>query len=106
MMPFQTNRSRQHQLLSTLTVVLCLLLILFIGATQLLHTHPANEGTNRGCSLCAVAHLSALPVPALSNAVLTRLMLLLQQAAPVHAPPRFRAFSLYVRPPPVLTTLS
>lgn len=89
-----------------LVVVLCVLLILFVGATQALHIHAANEAANPGCSLCAVAHVTALPAPVLAGPVVAEFVAVVADPDSVSAPNRFFSFSLYVRPPPALTTHS
>ncbi len=87
----------------TLVVLLCVVLMLFVGATQALHSHASNDGANPGCSLCTVAHVSALPEPSLVAPLAAQLVDSVTQAEPVSTPQRFFSFSLYVRPPPVLT---
>ena len=97
-------RARAPQTLRILLAGLCVLLILFIGVAQVLHTHTDAEVP--GCSLCAVAHLSVLtaPVSATPVAVETTAPLRASEIAP--APPRLFSFSTYVRPPPALTSRS
>ena len=98
------NRSGHGQTPRVLVVLLCVLLILFVGAAQALHTHAADEAANPGCSLCAVAHVTALPAPVLANPVVAEIVAVVADPDPVAAPQRFFAFSLYVRPPPAMTT--
>ena len=102
----QRHPSRASQTLRMLLAGVCVLLILFIGAAQVLHTHDATEAASPGCSLCAVAHLSVLtaPVSAAPVAVSTTAPLRAPEIAP--APARFVFFSTYVRPPPALTSRS
>jgi hypothetical protein len=89
----------------TLVVLLCVLLILFVGATQALHIHASDEAANPGCSLCAVAHVTALPAPLLAAlAVAEPVTSSVAEAESISAPQRYFSFSLYVRPPPALTT--
>jgi hypothetical protein len=99
--PSRKGNSRTSR---TLVVLLCVLLILFVGATQALHTHASNETANPGCSLCAVAHVTALPAPVLAAPVVAEAVVPVAQPDPISAPQRFFSFSLYVRPPPVSTT--
>lgn len=103
----QTSRTDSPQTLRVLTVILCVLLILFVGAAQAMHSHAQDEAANPGCSLCAVAHVTALPAPMLASPLVAEMV-----AAVAHppetlsAPKQFFSFSLYVRPPPAATTLS
>ena len=101
-----SRRARPTQTLQILLAFFCVLLILFTGAAQVLHTHATNEAANAGCSLCAVAHLSVLTAPVSANPVI------IESTAPIRvpeiafAPPRLFSFTTYVRPPPALTTHS
>jgi hypothetical protein len=106
MMSQTTSRKGTSQVFRYLVAVLCVLLILFVGVAQVLHTHTANEAANAGCSLCAVAHVSVVPAPVLATPVVAEVVLPVAQPEAVSAPQRFFAFSLYVRPPPAATTLS
>jgi hypothetical protein len=80
---------------------LCVVLIVFIGSAQLLHMHAGSENSDPGCSLCAVAHLAALPAPALAGPAVAELIQPLHIAELGVAPPRFPAYSQDSRPPPV-----
>jgi hypothetical protein len=100
------SRRGQSQTPRTLVVLLCVLLMLFVGATQALHIHASNEAVNPGCSLCAVAHVTALPAPALASPVVSEIVATVAEPDPITAPQRFFSFSLYVRPPPATTTPS
>jgi len=103
MSSLQTSRS-QSRTLRTLVALVCVLLILFVGAAQALHVHASGEAANPGCSLCAVAHVSPLPTPVLATPVVAEVVLPVAQPDPVSAPNRFFSFSLYVRPPPAVLT--
>jgi len=105
MMPASTSRS-QSSTLRYLAALLCVLLILFVGVAQTLHTHTADEAANASCSLCAVAHVSVLPAPVLATPVAAELVVPVAANEPASAPKRFFSFHLYVRPPPVSTTLA
>jgi hypothetical protein len=100
------SRRGQDQTPRTLVVLLCVLLMLFVGAAQTLHIHASDEAVNPGCSLCAVAHVTALPVPALASPVAAEIVAAIAEPDPIAAPRRFFSFSLYVRPPPATTTPS
>jgi hypothetical protein len=99
-----TNRSRDSRTSRSLVVLLCVLLMLFVGATQVLHIHASDDAANPGCSLCAVAHVSALPAPSLAAPIAAESVAPIAPVDPVSVPQRFFSFSLYVRPPPALTT--
>ena len=109
MQSLTTNRDLRKPTYSLTSVVafLCILLILIVGAAQLLHTHNAGDETvSSGCSLCAVAHLAAIFAPTPAGLVKAESIWLFTQAVPAEAPPRYFARSLYVRPPPVLTAFA
>lgn len=88
-----------------LVAFVCLLLVLLVGSAHLLHTHSAgDEAANPSCSLCAVAHLTALPAPVLGTPVAAESILLLRRVSAFVAPLRYFAPSLCVRPPPASTS--
>lgn len=99
-----TSRQGQSQTLRNLVAILCVLLILFVGATQALHVHASDEAANPGCGLCAVAHVSALPAPAVATLVVAEAVAPVAAVEPLSAPQRFFSFSLYTRPPPAALT--
>jgi hypothetical protein len=101
---FATNRGDGRRNLRVLTAMVCVLLILFVGAAQILHMHSPDETANASCSLCAVAHATALPAPVLGTLVVAEAVAPVAPPAAVSAPKRFFSFSLYVRPPPVATS--
>jgi len=106
MKSFLPSRNDNNHTPRILVVLLCVLLILFVGATQALHTHASNEAANPGCSLCAVAHVTALPAPVLASPVVAEIVDPVAEPDTVAVPIRFFSFSLYVRPPPAMTTHS
>jgi hypothetical protein len=85
-----------------LTSIVCVLLVLFVGAAQALHSHSAGEVTNPGCSLCAVSHVTAIAVPVPTIAVTAEAVSPVTPPDVVTVPNRFFYVSLYVRPPPAL----
>jgi len=100
-----TTRPGQSQTIRNLVAILCVLLILFVGAAQALHVHnAADEAANPGCALCAVAHVSALPTPVLAHLLVAETVAPIVAVDPVAAPRRFFSFSLYTRPPPAVLT--
>jgi hypothetical protein len=81
----------------------CILLVLFVGATQLLHQHTAGDAQNPNCSLCAVAHLSATVSPVAQTPAVAETLQVVCRPAKRVAPARAFPFNLYVRPPPALS---
>jgi len=84
--------------------MVCVLLILFVGAAQVLHMHAPDEASNAGCSLCAVAHATALPAPVLGTPAVAEAVAAIVAPDALSTPNRFFSFSLYVRPPPAATS--
>ena len=104
MMSLLTSRRGRSQSFRNLVAILCVLLILFAGTAQVLHTHATGEAANPGCSLCAVAHSTSLVEPVVATPVAAETVAPVAQPDPVAAPKRRVSFRLYVRPPPALTT--
>ena len=96
------RRTARNQSLRILLALLCVVLVVFIGSAQLLHMHAGPERADSGCSLCAVAHLAALPTPELASLAVAENVQLLHVAEAAVAPPRFPAYSYDSRPPPVV----
>jgi hypothetical protein len=91
--------------LRSLIVLLCLVVVLVAGSAALLHSHPTGT-TEAACSLCAVAHLTAVPVPVAATPVLISDIRLLPPPPSVAAYAARFHFSTYVRPPPSSTPRS
>ena len=100
------TRAQATQALRILLAGLCILLILFTGAAQLLHTHAGSEANDPGCSFCAVAHLSVLTSTVPTQPVTTEAILCLRTPETLFAPPTLFSFATYVRPPPFSTSQS
>jgi hypothetical protein len=98
-----TSRRGKSQTLRYLVALVCVLLILIVGLAQTLHVHAQDEAVNPGCSLCAVAHVSAVPTPVIAGLAIGESILPVGPPELLAAPQRFFSFSLYVRPPPVST---
>ena len=94
-----TDRSRTVR---TLVALLCLLLVLVASTASVMHTHPTGT-SDASCSLCAVAHLSAIPVPHAATAIAEPSEAFLPPSHTLAARASAFHFSLYVRPPPSLT---
>ena len=89
----------------TLVALLCIALVLFLGAAQVLHTHgphAADEAQNPNCSLCSVAHLAALPIPFLDRPVAVETVTPVRAPDQAQPPPRQFTFSTLIRPPPAV----
>lgn len=97
-------RRNESQSFRAVLAWLCVLLILLVGAAQLLHTHAGDEASGSSCSLCAVAHCSALPAPAVAEPLVVETVQPLRHVTPMCRSLRHLSFELYVRPPPALTT--
>jgi hypothetical protein len=85
------------------TVVACLLLIAFVTAAQVLHSHPdglANEA--RHCTVCQVAHAPANVGLVAQLAVGFTVTAFLSYSADIDPKPLPDSFSLFCRPPPSL----
>ena len=106
MMSHATSRQGKSRTLWVLTALVCVLLILFVGLAQTLHVHAPDEAANPGCSLCAVAHVNALPAPVHASLVVGESIMPVGPPELLGAPQRFFSFNLYVRPPPALTAHS
>ena len=106
MMTSAKFRTGKPQGLRVLIALLCVFLVVLVGAAQLLHTHPGPEPSDPGCSLCAVAHLAAVFTPAFDSLLDAQIIERVRASDLGLAPTRFAAFAYDVRPPPVLTTLS
>ncbi len=84
---------------------LCVVLVLVTGSIHLLHTHPqGDDAAGTACGLCAVAHLSVLPVPVAQQPVVSQTFTAFAAQAVQSPPARTFHPSLYVRPPPVATS--
>ena len=106
MVSLNPRRAGKMQTLRVLLAGLCVLLILFIGAIQLFHTHGTDEAANPGCSLCAVAHVSVLLAPVAARPVVAEAIFLIRVRDAVLGPSRLFYFATYVRPPPALISHS
>ncbi len=108
MLQLSPSRAPRHSTLPTAGTVLawlCILLVLVTGSIHLLHTHPqGDDAASAACGLCAVAHLSVLPAPAVQQPMVAQCFTGFAVRTVQAPPPRFFHPSLYVRPPPVLTS--
>ena len=104
MTALRTIRRSESPALRGVVALLCVLLVLFVGAAQVLHMHAPNEAANPGCSLCAVAHVAAVAAPMAVPPVFAAVAHVVDAAERTAPPYRYFPFALYVRPPPAWTT--
>lgn len=100
-----TRPHSRHDLSAALrrvVAVVCVLLVLLLGAAQLLHSHGPDQASDPGCSLCAVAHMSALHVPVIAGPVRTQALVAARRAEQSSVPECLPIHHFYIRPPPVL----
>lgn len=102
MMMSTQRRAARSKSFRILLALLCVVLVVFIGSAQLLHMHSGPERADPGCSLCAVAHMAALPTLAQCALLVANIVQPLHTADPDFAPSHPPAYSQDVRPPPVL----
>ena len=85
--------------------VLCILLVLVVGAAHLLHVHPATTVGDAGCALCVVAHLSTIASPSVSFAALLTIAEARLPELELVWSGRFHIVLHNIRPPPTSTLL-
>jgi len=80
--------------------LLCLLLILCAARAQTIHVHDGNfTGPDRDCSICSVAHSTAVVAHAFQPAPIFSQTSLVTAPQP-SLPSLLSVSSLYIRPPP------
>jgi hypothetical protein len=82
-----------------LLALLCVLLVVVLGAVQVAHTH-ADGADHADCALCAAAHVSVHPIHAPSPAPATAVVATLEALPPAVLPRALATFALFTRPPP------
>lgn len=80
--------------------MVCVLLVLLVGAAHLLHAHGPDQTSDPGCPLCAVVHLAAIAAPSLNAPVTLRSVVQARVAKRVSVPRHLLIHHLYIRPPP------
>jgi uncharacterized membrane protein YdjX (TVP38/TMEM64 family) len=83
------------------TLLICLLLVVFMGAAQAVHFHANEFSNHENCVVCQVAHAPSAAGPVL---LLTVVLVVAAFVSPVSIPPprlSLHAFSLFSRPPPI-----
>src|SRR6267154_4504474 len=94
---------RTHRSLWVALGFLCCALIVCAAIVQVGHTHVDGQAIQTDCALCHTAHVAVQPLIAQSVPHTVRVV------AAVSVPPQpirlkhFSIFSLFTRPPPVLT---
>ena len=86
--------------------MVCVLLVLLLGAAQLLHSHGPDQASDPGCSLCVVAHMSALHVPVVAGPVRTQILVAARTIEQASVARRLPIHHFYIRPPPVLNVFA
>jgi hypothetical protein len=83
-----------------LLALVCVLLVVVLGAVQVAHTHADGTANHADCALCAAAHISVHPVHAPSPAPATAVVATLEAFPPAVLPRALAIFALFTRPPP------
>jgi hypothetical protein len=86
--------------------LLCVLLVLAIGAIQAVHSHPVGDISHADCALCITAHVAvevAQPPVALVVASVVSAVEVYYSSTRTKT---FFTFALYTRPPPVDSVLA
>jgi len=85
-----------------LLALLCVLMVVVLGAVQVAHTHTDGSDTHADCALCAAAHIAVHPVHAPSPAPATSVVATLEALPPAILPRTLCSFALFTRPPPAV----
>lgn len=103
------GRSRNLTTRHSLWVVLCFLccaLITLSGIVQAGHIHADGQAVQTDCALCHVANLIVQPAPPQALPRAARVVARVSTALQPTRTQLFFVFSLFTRPPPVLTAHS
>ena len=98
-----SRNDRQHRASRPWRILLalvCVLLVVVLGAVQVAHSHPDGTANHADCALCAAAHISVHPVHAPSPAPATSVVATLEALPSVVLPRTLAIFALFTRPPP------
>jgi hypothetical protein len=85
---------------------LCLALVVFGSTIQVAHSHSNGDISHADCSLCATAHVVAQAVAAPAAVVTVLVVASVSISVPLRRPARPAVFALFIRPPPVVSTLA
>jgi hypothetical protein len=85
-----------------LLALLCVLMVVVLGAVQVMHTHADGTANHADCALCAAAHISVQPVHAVAPAPTTSVVALLVALPPSILLSSLATFALFTRPPPAV----
>ena len=98
--PGQERRIWRSGLMCRAGALICVLLVLLTGFVAVAHVHANNSGgTDRSCSLCALAHagvavnIVAQPAPIFAPSLLTKIPAIVSHSLSFTS-------SNYIRPPP------
>ena len=89
--------------LRTLLAVVCVLLVLFAGTVQAVHSHLGCPDPHANCSLCVTAHVAVHLIQTQEPASAARVVAAVETLPPAELPSGVSAFSHFTRPPPALT---
>ena len=102
-MPRRSRNLRTRHLLWVLLGFFCCALITLGGIVQAGHTHAGGQAVQSDCALCHVAHLVVQPAAPQSLPRAVRVVARVSTALQPIRTQFFFVFSLFTRPPPVLT---
>jgi hypothetical protein len=84
------------------TLLVCLLLVVFIGAAQALHFHANELSNHENCVVCQVAHAPTAAGPVVLLTVVLAVAAFLGLASISSPQLSLHTFSLFCRPPPIV----
>jgi hypothetical protein len=85
-----------------LLTLVCVLLVVVLGAVQVAHSHADRADVHANCTLCVTAHVSVHPVRTPAPVPAVAVAALLEVAAPpARVRSTLRPFALFTRPPPL-----
>jgi hypothetical protein len=105
-MPGHSRNLKTHHSLWVVLCFLCCALITLSGIVQAGHLHADGQAVQTDCALCHVAHLVVSPAAPLSLPRPVRIVARVSTALQPIRTQLFFVFSLFTRPPPVLTAHS
>jgi len=105
-MPGRSRNLRSHHSRWVVLGFLCCALIALGGIVQAGHIHADGQAVQTDCALCHVAHLVVQPAAPQSLPRPVRIVARVSTALQPIRTQLFFVFSLFTRPPPVLTAHS
>jgi hypothetical protein len=80
---------------------LCIGLVVIGSMIQVTHSHSDHSSSHADCSLCVVAHGSAVAAAPTITVITVTMVSQLEAPSPVTQPQALLPFALFTRPPPV-----